>query len=61
VLRGGAIDGGLRVDGEEAKLVDLREVFGDDGRFLGRRTVGPRQGGEVAATEAGKEGGDVGE
>ena len=54
-----AIDCGLRVDGQEAQLVEGRELR-DDGVHLRRGLlVAPWQGCDIAAAEAGKKGPEV--
>jgi hypothetical protein len=56
-----SIDTRLRVDGQEAGLVDLRQRLGDDGRFLRGGLIRPREGLELSSAEGGEEGRDVGE
>ena len=41
VLTLGSINGGLRVDGKETKLIHLRQLHGDDRRFFRWRLVAP--------------------
>lgn len=56
-----AIDARLRVDRQEASLVELRERLGDRGGLLRARLVGPRERLEISTAEPGEEGGDVGQ
>ena len=59
VVAARAVDGGLRVDGEEAELVQLRQLLRDDRRLARRRRVGPRERRELAQTELGEERADL--
>lgn len=55
------IDARLRVDSQEASLVNFSQRLGDDCRFLRGRLIRPREGLELSSAESGKEGRDVGE
>lgn len=56
-----SIDTRLRVDSQEAGLVDLGQRLGDDGRLLRGGLIRPREGLELSSAEGGEEGRDVGE
>ena len=59
IVAPGAIDGRLRVDSEEAELVQLRQLLRDDRRLARRRRVGPRERRELPQTELGEERADL--
>ena len=59
ILALGAVNGGLRVDGQEAELVQLRELGRDDRRLGCRGGIRPWQSGELAQTERAEQRADL--